>query len=279
MAELILEKYTYYITEERQLSTNTVDAYISDAMQFDQYLKIHSKYNLLEINKTAIITYLSYLQKEGKSISTISRNLASLRSLYQYLLNNNFISEDPTFNLKSPKGEKKFPDILTKDEVDLLISQTNASSEKGLRDRAIIQLIYSVGLRVSEIIDLNIVDFNLDSGLIKLRQDDMNRILSLNNDAIRALNEYLEEYRPDCGEDDPLFVNLYGERLTRQGVWKIFKQYSKSIDIDKDITPHVLRHSFAISMLDKGVSLIKIQKMLGHSDLSTIQSYQVMLDE
>lgn len=279
MAELILEKYIYYIKEERQLSTNTVDAYIRDTSQFNKYLKDNSKSNLLEINKTVIIRYLSYLQKNGKAASTISRNLASLRCLYQYLLNNNFISEDPTFNLKSPKGERKFPDILNEEEVEILISHTNTNSEKGLRDRAMIELIYSIGLRVSEILDLNIGDFDINSGLIKIREDEVSRILPLGDEAIKSLDNYLKKYRVDDNEDDPLFVNLNGVRLTRQGIWKIFKEYSKLIAIDKDITPHILRHSFAIHMLDKGVSLIKIQKMLGHSDLTTIQSYKLMSGE
>lgn len=279
MAELILEKYIRYIKEERQLSSNTVDAYIRDALQFEEYLKSTSKSNLLEINKTIIIKYLSYLQREGKAVSTISRNLASLRCLYQYLLNNNFIPEDPTFNLKSPKPERKTPDVLKKEEVELLIDQTNINVEKGARDRAIIYLIYSIGLRVSEIIDLDIGDINLQAGLIKIRQEEAERVLPLAKKVLDTLEDYLTRYRANEDSDSPLFVNLYDERLTRQGVWKIFKQYSKQIDIDKDISPHILRHSFIVHMLDKGVSLIKIQKILGHSDLSTLQLYRYVSDD
>ena len=277
MPELILDKYMDYIKEEKKLSINTVDAYIRDAVQFNQYLNNHSKFNILDTNKTVIITYLSYLQKNGKAISTISRNLASLRCLYQYLLNNNFIIEDPTFNLKSPKNERKLPNVLNQSEIELLISHINISTEKGIRDRAMIQLIYSAGLRVSEVLDLNIEDFNINSGLLKLRED--SRIISLDDLAIEAIVHYLEEYRTDTAENQPLFTNLHGERLTRQGIWKIFKQYNKITGIRKDITPHILRHSFAINMLNKGISLVKLQKMMGHSDLSTIQSYLLISDE
>ena len=279
MSQSILDNYMDYIKEEKRLSINTVDAYIRDAIQFNDYLKEHSKVNILDTNKTVVITYLSYLQKNGKAISTISRNLASLRCFYQYLLNNNFILEDPTFNLKSPKSEKKLPNVLNENEIQLLISQTNLDTEKGTRDRAMIQLIYSAGLRVTEVLDLNIEDLNIESSLLRLRQDNMSRILPLDKQAIESLINYLEQYRTDSIEDEPLFINLQGERLTRQGIWKIFKQYSKMAGIDKDITPHILRHSFAIHMLNSGVSLVKIQKMMGHTDLSTIQSYLLISEE
>lgn len=279
MSDLILDKYINYISEEKRLSVNTVDAYIRDVKKFNDYLEEYSKDNILETNKTVIITYLSYLQKNGKAISTISRNLASLRCLYQYLLNNNLILEDPTFNLKSPKSERKLPNILNKEEVELLISQTNIDTEKGARDKAMIQLIYSAGLRVTEILNLNIEDLNIESNLLRLRQDKMSRILPLDKLAINSLVHYLEQYRTDSIEDEPLFTNLQGDKLTRQGIWKIFKQYNKMAGINKDITPHILRHSFAIHMLNKGVSLTKIQKMMGHSDLSTIQSYLLIADE
>lgn len=279
MSQSILDNYMNYIKEERKLSINTVDAYIRDAIQFNNYLKEYSKVNILETNKTVVITYLSYLQKKGKAISTISRNLASLRCLYQYLLNHNFIHEDPTFNLKSPKSERKLPNVLNEKEIKLLISQINLNTEKGTRDRAMIQLIYSAGLRVSEVLELNIDDFNIESSLLRLRQDNMSRILPLDKQATGSLTDYLEQYRTDSTEDEPLFTNLQSNRLTRQGIWKIFKQYNKTAGINKDITPHILRHSFAIHMLNSGVSLLKIQKMMGHTDLSTIQSYLIVSDE
>ncbi len=279
MTDLILDKYFDYIKEEKKLSDNTVDAYTRDIAQFDEYLENNSSYNLLNTNKTVIITYLSFLQRNGKAVSTISRNLASLRCLYQYLLNNNLIKEDPTFNLKSPKSEKKLPNVLNKDEIELLISQTNIETKKGSRDRAMIKLIYSSGLRVSELLDLNIEDLNFDSGLLRLRKDDLNRVFPLDKTSLKGISYYLDTYRSDSSDDEPLFTNMHGDRLTRQGIWKIFKQYNKMSGLNKDITPHVLRHSFAIEMLNTGMSLLKLQKILGHSDLSTIQSYQIIQDE
>lgn len=279
MTDLILDKYFDYIKEEKKLSDNTVDAYTRDIAQFDEYLENNSSYNLLNTNKTVIITYLSFLQRNGKAVSTISRNLASLRCLYQYLLNNNLIKEDPTFNLKSPKSEKKLPNVLNKDEIELLISQTNIETKKGARDRAMIKLIYSSGLRVSELLDLNIEDLNFDSGLLRLRKDDLNRVFPLDKTSLKGISYYLDTYRSDSSDDEPLFTNMHGDRLTRQGIWKIFKQYNKMSGLNKDITPHVLRHSFAIEMLNTGMSLLKLQKILGHSDLSTIQSYQIIQDE
>lgn len=279
MTDLILDKYFDYIKEEKKLSDNTVDAYTRDIAQFDEYLENNSSYNLLNTNKTVIITYLSFLQRNGKAVSTISRNLASLRCLYQYLLNNNLIKEDPTFNLKSPKSEKKLPNVLNNDEIELLISQTNIETKKGARDRAMIKLIYSSGLRVSELLDLNIEDLNFDSGLLRLRKDDLNRVFPLDKTSLKGISYYLDTYRSDSSDDEPLFTNMHGDRLTRQGIWKIFKQYNKMSGLNKDITPHVLRHSFAIAMLNTGMSLLKLQKILGHSDLSTIQSYQIIQDE
>lgn len=279
MQEMIIENYLYYIKDEKKLSDNTVDAYIRDISQFSDYLKDKGKYNLLNTNKTVIITYLSYLQKDGKSISTISRNLSSIRCLYQYLLNKNLIIEDPTFNLKSPQSERKIPNILSKDEINLLMSQAKIDTKKGIRDRAMLELMYYNGLRVSEVIDLNVVDLDMDSGLIKLWKDNNNRVIPLNGKTLKTIVDYLEQYRTNYAEDEPLFTNLNGSRLTRQGVWKIFKQYNKMAGLDDDITPHTLRHSFAIHMLNKGTSLTKLQKLMGYGDLSAIQNYMYLANE
>lgn len=279
MQEMIIENYLYYIKDEKKLSDNTVDAYIRDISQFGDYLKDKGTYNLLNTNKTVIITYLSHLQRDGKSISTISRNLSSIRCLYQYLLNKNLIIEDPTFNLKSPQSERKFPNILNKDEINLLMSQTNIDTKKGIRDRAMLELMYYNGLRVSEVIDLNIAHIDINSGLINLEKDNKNRVIPLNLKALKTIVYYLEQYRTNYAEDEPLFTNLNDSRLTRQGVWKIFKQYNKMAGLDDDITPHTLRHSFAIHMLNKGTSLTKLQKLMGYGDLSAIQNYMYLANE
>lgn len=279
MQEMIIENYFNYIKDEKKLSDNTVDAYIRDISQFSDYLNDKGKYNLLNSNKTVIITYLSYLQRDGKSISTISRNLSSIRCLYQYLLNKNLIIEDPTFNLKSPQSKRKIPSILSKDEINLLMSQTKIDTKKGIRDRAMLELMYYNGLRVSEVIDLNIADLDMNSGLIELWKDNNNRVIPLNRKALKTIVDYLEQYRTNYTKDEALFTNLNGSRLTRQGVWKIFKQYNKMAGLDDDITPHTLRHSFAIHMLNKGTSLTKLQKLMGYGDLSAIQNYMYIANE
>lgn len=273
MSDLLLENYFYYIKDEKKLAKNTVDAYARDLAQFRDYLGENSKYNLFNTNKTVIITYLSYLQRNEKSISTISRALSSLRSLYQYLLNNSLIIEDPTFNLKSPQSERKLPNFLNENEIDLLLSQTSMETQKGIRDRGMLELMYFNGLRVSEVIDLNIVDIDFNSGLIKLSKDNKNRVIALNKKAYNTIIDYLQQYRTNYSEDEPLFTNLNGLRLTRQGIWKIFKEYNRMAGLDEDTTPHTLRHSFAIHMLNNGTNLRKLQKIMGYGDLTAIQNY------
>jgi integrase/recombinase XerD len=279
MSEILIKDYLRYIRDDRRFSKNTLDAYIRDVEQFKDYLKSKEISSILDTNKTAIITYLLYLQNAGKSNSTISRNLASLKCLYQYLLNNNYIDEDPTFNLKTSKTEKKIPDILSAKEMDLLLSQPNTLSFKGARDKAMIQLIYATGLRVSQMLELDVRDIDIESGLLYLRDTDNTRVIALDELELGSVYGYIRNYRLGTSEDEPLFINLYGKRLTRQGVWKILKQYSKKANIDKTITPHTLRHSFAAHKLEEGVDIRKIQGMLGHSDLSITETYLTNREE
>ncbi len=273
MSEILINKYFHYIKEERKFSKNTLDAYIRDIKQFKEYLEQKEISSILDINKTAIITYLLYLQNTGKANSTISRNLASLRCLYQYLLNNNYINEDPTFNLKSSKTERKIPNVLSNKEIDLLLSQPNTNNMKGCRDKAMIELMYATGLRVSQMLELNIKDLDIKSNLLYLEDGESSRVISIKASEVANVYEYIRKYRTDSLETEPLFINLYGDRLTRQGFWKILKQYSKKSGIKKTITPHTLRHSFAMHKLDSGVDIRKLQKILGHSDLSITEIY------
>lgn len=273
MSDNLIQKYFYYIKEERKFSQNTLSAYMQDIDQFRKYMENKNISSIIEINKTVILTYLLHLQTTGKANSTISRNLASLRCLFQYLLNHNLIKEDPTFNLKSSKTEKRIPNVLSKEEIRLLLSQPNIESLKGTRDRTMIQLICTTGLRVSQMLDLNIEDVDIDSSLIYLREDDNKRVIPLDNSILNNIMDYLKKYRENALKSDPLFINLYGERLTRQGFWKILRQYSKQSGINKVITPHTLRHSFAANMLNNGVDIRQVQQILGHSDLSTTETY------
>ena len=273
----VIYDYSCYLKDERELSKNTLESYIGDLEQFREYLNDNSSSNLVNVNKTIIITYLMYLQKDGKANSTISRNLASIRSFYQYLVNKDYVREDPTYNLRSPKRDRNVPEILTPKEVDLLLSQPDVSNFKGARDKAILELLYATGMRVSELIDLNINDINYEIGYIVLRGDSLQeRAIPVGKVALNEIKTYTNEYRPQVLksiEEIALFLNFHGKRLTRQGLWKIIKYYTGNTNINKKITPQTLRHSFAVHLLQNGADLKSVQEMLGHSDISTTQIY------
>lgn len=278
MEDIVVE-FLNYIQNEKELAKNTLEAYLRDIKQFNEYLKSYSSLDILQVNKTIILTYLMYLQKNGKSTSTISRNLASLRSLYQYLLNKGLVKEDPTQNLHSPKQERKIPNILTTEEVDLLLSQPEVLDFKGSRDKAMLELLYATGIRVSELISLDIDDINFEIGYILLEKGSINeRIVPVGKIALKYMEIYIEQFREtviNTKGEESLFVNCHGSRLTRQGFWKIVKYYTKKSNINKTITPHTLRHSFAVHLLQNGADLRSVQEMLGHSDISTTQIYSI----
>ncbi len=274
MEELILN-FGSYLSKEKQLSANTLESYNRDIRQYTQYLEENQIDLLLNTNKTTIITYMIYLQKMGKATSTISRNLASIRSFYQYLLLNKKVEADPTANMESPKTEKKLPSILSLKEIDTLLNQPEEDSPKGIRDKAMLELLYATGIRVSELISLNINDINIGLGYIRCYNSNKERIIPIGSVALKALKDYLETYKEQHadGEESPLFMNVQGKRLTRQGFWKIIKSYTKKANIQKKITPHTLRHSFATHLIQNGADLKSVQEMLGHSDISTTQVY------
>ncbi|NMB08329.1 MAG: site-specific tyrosine recombinase XerD [Tissierellia bacterium] len=282
MSNLIMEEYLYYIKDEKGLTASTLEAYTRDMEQFIQYLDNNNISDLTKVNKTIIITYLLYLQKTGKASSTISRNLASIRCFYQYLLNNDLIKEDPTLNLRSPKPEKKIPSILTKEEVNHLLSQPNTDNFKGVRDKAMLELLYATGIRVSEIVALDLDNLDLNLGYLYLKNsEDNERVVPLGSVALKYLLDYINNYRQQVLKDEnqkAVFLNFSGGRLTRQGFWKIIRKYAKESKIDKNITPHTLRHSFAVHLLQNGADIKTVQKMLGHSDISTTQMYYFATD-
>ncbi len=275
MHELIID-FNDFLTTEKKLSDNTLESYKRDIKQFVNYLMENNVKNLTTTNKTTIITYLIYLQNNGKATSTISRNIASIRCFYQFLLLNNKVDKDPTSNLESPKAEKKIPSILSLIEIDTLLSQPEVSSSKGVRDKAMLELLYATGIRVSELISLDVKDVNLEMGYIKCCTGTKERVIPIGSVAMKILKEYLEEYRKFFIKADietSLFLNCQGKQLTRQGFWKIIKAYTKKANIDKTITPHTLRHSFATHLIQNGADLKSVQEMLGHSDISTTQIY------
>lgn len=276
MLDEIMVDYLDYIKTEKKLKNNTLEAYIRDIDQFKEYLNKNNIVDIRDTNKTLIITYLMNLQKMGKATSTISRNLASIRCFFQYLLNNSMVEDDPTLNLKSPKTEKKIPAILTTEEVNILLSQPTGKDFKGARDKAMLELIYATGLKVSEIISLSMQDIDLELGLLHVKDNNSNqRIIPIGSVAVEAILNYITIYRPESEDlqEKPLFINCSGTKLTRQGFWKVIKQYTKKSKIDKIITPHTLRHSFAVHLLENGADIKTVQEMLGHSDISTTNIY------
>lgn len=273
MINKILDDYTKYIEEEKKLSKNTCKAYIRDITCFNEYLKENSYTSLLEVNKTVIITYLINLQRRGKTASSISRNLSGIRCLFQFLLNYQYIKEDPTLNLKAPKSERKSPLILTVDEINLLLSLPDCKTRKGSRDKAMLELIYSTGMKVSELNSLNLGDIDFDMECVKIKSKNSIRRAPLNEATLYYIKVYLTKCREGAREKDPLFINCNGNRLTRQGLWKVLKSYAKESKIDKNITPQVIRNSFAVHLLNKGADVKSLQEILGHSDINTTNIY------
>lgn len=274
--EVLINKFINFLEKDKQLSLNTLQSYRRDIEQYITYLKELKVTNIANTNKTTVIAYLLHLKKKGRATSTISRNLASIRSFYQFLYKNQIIDNDPTSDLESPKVEKKLPQILSTEEVELLLEQPKCVDLKGYRDKAMLELLYATGIRVSELISLDIDDINLDVGYIRCSKGARERVIPIGSIAIAALKEYLSKARHlliQKQDEKALFVNINGKRLTRQGFWKIIKQYKNQAKINKDITPHTLRHSFAAHLLENGADLRSIQEMLGHSDISSTQIY------
>ncbi len=269
-----------FLQNDKKASENTLQSYRRDIVYFNKYLETN-KINYTKVKEEDIKEYLEHLQSVGKKASTISRNLASIRAMYQFLVKNKKVKADPTAHIQSPKIEKKAPSVLTAKEVELLLDQPKDVDLKGTRDKAMLEFAYATGMRVTEIISLNIEDVKLDEGYVVCKSGSKQRNIPLGTLALKALKEYIEDARPILIRDESvkaLFVNVNGQRLTRQGFWKIVKYYKEQAHITKDITPHVLRHSFATHLLQNGADLKSIQTMLGHSDISSTQVYMQFQD-
>lgn len=269
-----------FLQNEKKLSDNTLQSYKRDIIQYQNYLE-ENGINYAKVSKEDIKAYLNYLKQIGKKPSTISRNLASIRSFYQFSIRNKKIKNDPTEDVQSPKIEKRVPSVLTAQEVELLLEQPKDVDLKGTRDKAMLEFAYATGMRVTEIINLNIEDVNLEGEYVICRVGSKQRNIPLGSLSLKALKEYIDEARPILirnEKEKALFVNVNGQRLTRQGFWKIVKYYKEQAHITKDITPHVLRHSFATHLLQNGADLKAIQTILGHSDISSTQVYMQFQD-
>lgn len=269
-----------FLQNEKKASDNTLQSYRRDIVYFNKYVE-SNQLNYAKMQEEDIKAYLEHLQEVGKKPSTISRSLASIRSFYQFLVRNKKVKVDPTSSIQSPKIEKRAPSVLTAQEVELLLDQPKDVDLKGTRDKAMLEFAYATGMRVTEIISLDIDDVKLDEGYVVCHSGAKQRNIPLGTLALKALKEYIEEARLVLIHDESvkaLFVNVNGQRLTRQGFWKIVKYYKEQAHITKDITPHVLRHSFATHLLQNGADLKAIQSMLGHSDISSTQVYMQFQD-
>ena len=277
-----LDGFVLSMIAAQKKSSNTVLSYKRDVSQYIRFLEgIHiDKFE--DTKRNTVLTYMLCLKREGKAASTISRSLASLRAFYSYLIESGVNVSDPTVNLETPHVSRKEPGILTVYEIERLMAQPKTGDPKGLRDKAMLELLYATGIKVSELINLTLEDISLERGLLYCHSGRQDRIVPVGKIAIAAVMNYIEKARPMLAlEEDGgfLFLNCGGTQMSRQGFWKILKTYRKSAGIEKDITPYSLRHSFAIHLLENGADLEATRRLLGHSDISATQFYSKMLDE
>ncbi|MDD6298552.1 tyrosine recombinase [Hornefia butyriciproducens] len=274
-----VENFLEYITSTRKVSQNTVAAYRQDLLSFGRFLKQNGIEHYAMATNTQVVSYLMQLKQSGKSRATVNRKLASIRALYRYLQGKGEISENPTEGIKSPKINRKEISYLSIEEVESLLA-TPDDSVKGKRDRAMLEVLYATGIRVSEIIELRMSDVNLNMGFVMCSGNHGRaRIVPMGGPARSALQTYLDESRPalirdqEDGPDKPLFVNYMGEQFTRQGFWKILKQYGKAANLEDKLTPQTLRNSFAMHMVQNGIDMKSLQELMGHEDILATQVY------
>ena len=265
-----ISDYEGWLTREKRAAANTLSSYLRDVRQFAEWVGMPEP-TLLQVSQDDIRQYAQYLGKKGKSNATIVRSMAALKSFYTYLLSVRAVRLNPVKGFTPSRVERKLPAILTSHEVDLFLDQPDLTDTKGCRDKAMLELLYATGIRVSELISLNVQDLNLSASFLHCQGRGKERVVPLYKGAVRAMAAYVNEVRPQLLEDPgetALFVNMNGERMSRQGFWKIVKGYQDKAGIHKDITPHTLRHSFAAHLLENGADLKSIQMMLGHADIS-----------
>ena len=277
-----LELFEHYLTDEKRASANTLSSYLRDVRQMGEYLDTHTESDMVSATEEDLANYIEWLKANGKSVATVSRCIASTKCFYTYLVIKQIVEKNPALKLVPEKSTQKLPEILTSKEVDLLLEQPECVDAKGYRDKAMLELLYATGIRVSELIGLNIDDVSLPGSFIRCESGEKMRIIPIYPEALQALREYIETVRPKMiavPTEHSLFVNVSGERMSRQGFWKIIKYYQEKAHIEKDITPHTLRHSFAAHLLENGADLRSIQQMLGHSDISSTQVYTQLVKQ
>lgn len=271
-----IQEFVFYLRDIKKTSKNTEISYQRDLMQLEEYLKGQGITEADKVTKTSLNSYILYLEKSGKATTTISRELAAIKAFFHYEFKEGKVRQDPAELLKAPKVEKKAPVILTVEEVQALLAQPEGKNVKELRDKAMLELLYATGIRVSELINLKLEDINLSVGFLVCRDGQRERTIPFGKKASKALNAYLTQARAELlkGQESCwLFTNCNGKAMTRQGFWKIIKYYGEKAGIQADITPHSLRHSFAAHLLRSGADIQAVQAMLGHSDMATTQVY------
>ena len=277
----LFSAYEEYLKSEKQASENTVSSYLRDVRQFAREMEKNG-ISLLEVMTKDVEEYTHILSRRGKSPATITRSVASIKSFYNCLVARGEMDHNPAKGVAPVKVERKLPQVLTGREVELFLEQPECTDLKGYRDRAMLELLYATGIRVSELIALDVDDLNLPGGVLKCFSKGRERVIPLYPVAIRALSEYVHNIRPQLVEspdETALFLNMSGERMSRQGFWKLIKHYQEKAGIKKDITPHTLRHSFAAHLLENGADLRAIQEMLGHADISSTQVYSRLMNQ
>lgn len=274
-----IEEFIGYLHNTRGTSKNTEVSYERDLKKLERFLTEEKIESVEQVNATLLNSYVMYMERKNFAASSISRSIASIRAFFHFLCQTRSWKENPAEHLKAPKIEKKMPGILTIDEVDLLLKQPRENTAKGIRDRAMLELLYATGIRVSELISLTLKDINLKLGYITCSSGEKERVIPFGSAAKRSVEHYMEGARAELlgsQESEMLFLNCSGKSMSRQGFWKVLKSYAEAAGIQQDITPHTLRHSFAAHLVENGADLKSVQEMMGHSDISTTQIYMNM---
>jgi integrase/recombinase XerD len=277
----LLDSFVLYMAGAKEKSYNTVVSYKRDILKYIEYLKENGIDKLSRTDRMTVVTYLLQMKKNGKAAATVSRSLAAIRAFYSYAIALGEDMKDPTANIIPPPADKKQPEFLTAAETEVLMAQPKLAEAKGIRDKAMLELLYATGIKVSEMVALTTDDINLKQGFLRCQTATHERIVPVGKSAVSAVKQYLDKARPKLVFDDRiryLFLNRNGAKMSRQGFWKILKGYGKSAGIKKDITPYTIRHSFAMHLLENGADLEAVRQLLGHSEISSTQVYTKIMD-
>lgn len=265
-----------YLEKVKNASGSTIESYQRDLKRLVVFLRGKGVEELEDVTPTMLNSYILFLEREGFSTATVSRNVASIKAFFHYVAEFHVVSADPTKTIKAPHIDKKLPEVMTVSEVESLLNAPNPGTDKGIRDKAMLELLYATGMRVTELISVQVSDVDLTFDYLMCRDGERERVIPFGREAKAALVKYLKEARGNLmkgQESGVLFVNCQGNPMSRQGFWKLIKHYAKEAGIEADITPHTLRHSFAAHLVQNGADLKAVQEMMGHADIATTQIY------